>query len=455
MNIFIRTILYLVTLTLFILTGCMSKSAITQSTARSFAVKGEWETATALFLKDKKPTNAVDILLNRGLAHFEAGNYLDAEIELKRAYERIEEQFTKSVSRSAAAMITNDRTFPYDGTNFEKGMIHYYRGLNFIKQGNYDGFAIEGRALTNYLVQLPSLSKRKYNDDAFLRYIGGLGYEVANQYNDAWIAYKHSIENYPKTIGTIPQFVETAQMISAYRTGVVPLDSIRKAGINLDTKNKGRLVIFIESGIIAGLETNHITVPILEEDENRNYYDNNFNYDEYGTLLLSRYNDPYYGSRYRVKDWVHIAIPKIIHDGESSVTDVTIRSDSITFNAEMAHNSSAIFISEFEERFPAILARAFIRMILKRVAYNNAEKEGGQLAGILTRVVGEALETADTRSWTLLPDKIFVVDQWFPIGKHSIGLTLKNQSGVTIDQINLNEVYISPNQLTVLRVRAR
>ncbi|MCX7835525.1 MAG: hypothetical protein N2450_05590 [bacterium] len=453
-----RTLVYFVVVVIPIssfLSGCLSKSAITQNIARTFAVQGDWEKAAAVFLKDTKPTQAVDVLFNRGLAHFEMGNTIETENELRKANEIIEDLFTKSVSRTAAALITNDRTLPYEGTNFEKGILHYYRGLNFYRQGNLEAFTIEARALTNYLVQLPGLTKRKYNDDAFLRYIGGLGYDVANQPNDAWIAYKHSIQLYPQTIGETPDFIKRAERIAAYKTGVLTKDSLKQIGIHYPLSGTGRVVVFIEAGVVAGLETEHITFPILEEDERVNIYATNFNLDSYGLMLMDRYYDPYYSTRYRVKDWIHIAVPKIVDDGTTVTKRVKIQSGNFAVDAELAHNTSKVFKEEFQERLPSILARTVIRAILKRVAYNNAQKEGGAVAGVLTRVVGEALETADTRSWTLLPDKYFVFDGYIPTGKYNLTITAYTDGGKIVDVVTLNDVVISDQKVNMVRLRIK
>lgn len=451
-----KAIGFLTILILFsLLLSCASKSAITQNVARSLAVQGEWEKAAAVFLKNKKATNALDILLNRGLSHFEMGNFNEAEENLRRAFEVIDEQFTKSVSRTAAALMTNDRTLPYDGTNFEKGILHYYRALNFYRNGNLEGFSIEARALTNYLVQLPSLTKKKYNDDAFLRYIGGLGFDLANQHNDAWIAYKHSVQLYSKTLGQTPQFIRNLERIAAYKTGVIPKDSLEKFGITPPVGNVGRIVIFIEAGVIAGLQSEHITIPILEEDTRYNFYASDFDYERYGLALWDRYQDPYYGTRYRVKDWIHIAIPQIVNDGKSPTSTVVIQTNSFTDYAELAHHSSKVFQDEFQERFPSILARAVIRMILKRTAYTQAEKEGGQVAGIFTRVLGEALETADTRSCVLLPDKFFVFDSFLPVGKYSFTIVAKSEQGNVVDIVDFKEINLAKNEIKILRTRIK
>jgi hypothetical protein len=74
---------------------------------------------------------------------------------------------------------------------------------------------------------------------------------------------------------------------------------------------------------------------------------------------------------------------------------------------------------------PAILARLVARgvakYLLSRELEKKAEEKGGELAGFLTarlaNLAGNELERADTRGWSLLPDRISMARVRLPAGR--------------------------------------
>jgi hypothetical protein len=93
-------------------------------------------------------------------------------------------------------------------------------------------------------------------------------------------------------------------------------------------------------------------------------------------------------------------------------------------------------VQQYEAIYPQVLARAVARRAIKKGAFY-AGKEvlgvanyslvnvGMDLAGILW----EATESADTRCWGLLPDRIQVLRLELPAGQHRIGLRPTGRSG--------------------------
>ena len=84
---------------------------------------------------------------------------------------------------------------------------------------------------------------------------------------------------------------------------------------------------------------------------------------------------------------------------------------------------------QYEAIYPRVLARAIVRRTLKKgVLYAGKEALGvvndslGNAAMDLSGIVWEATESADTRCWGLLPDRIQVLRLELPAGEHEIGL---------------------------------
>ncbi|MEX2173690.1 MAG: hypothetical protein WD872_04965 [Pirellulaceae bacterium] len=86
-------------------------------------------------------------------------------------------------------------------------------------------------------------------------------------------------------------------------------------------------------------------------------------------------------------------------------------------------------VRQYEAIFPQVVARAVARRIVKKgTVYGAKEISGigkGSLPGLafdLAGIAWEATESADTRCWGLLPDKIQVLRVELPAGTHEISL---------------------------------
>jgi hypothetical protein len=85
-------------------------------------------------------------------------------------------------------------------------------------------------------------------------------------------------------------------------------------------------------------------------------------------------------------------------------------------------------VQQYQAIYPHVLARAVARRAVKKAAvYAVKEQVDGlnvwaSLAMDAAGVVWEATESADTRCWTLLPDKIQVLRVELPAGQHRVAL---------------------------------
>jgi uncharacterized protein len=93
-------------------------------------------------------------------------------------------------------------------------------------------------------------------------------------------------------------------------------------------------------------------------------------------------------------------------------------------------------VEQCDAILPETIARAVVRRVVKKgVVYGTKEVIGTdktQLTSLALDVVGvawEATESADTRCWGLLPDKIQVLRLELPVGKHTLTLQPAGTNG--------------------------
>ena len=67
-----------------------------------------------------------------------------------------------------------------------------------------------------------------------------------------------------------------------------------------------------------------------------------------------------------------------------------------------------------------INAKNMARSVLKAGATEAARREFGELGGLAMNILSLATETADTRSWSLLPALFYVTRARLPVGRHNV-----------------------------------
>jgi hypothetical protein len=114
-------------------------------------------------------------------------------------------------------------------------------------------------------------------------------------------------------------------------------------------------------------------------------------------------------------------------------------------------------IQQCEALYPQTVARAVARRILKNgIVYGGKEAAGiqkGSLPGLAIDLAGlawQAAESADTRCWGLLPDKIQVLRLELPAGEHDITLRPLNPGGTVIGRTTTQRVRTADSRNTYL-----
>jgi hypothetical protein len=188
--------------------------------------------------------DGADRLLHRlelGALEHMAGNYMDSNRLLAEAELIGEALFTRRLRDMIGTTLSNPRTSPYPGSPFELAYVHYFRALNYLAMAQesddrgrrrdlMDSALVEARRLDVRLSELAML-EGEYSDNggerrrtmarllgayrglhtegmsredlvfregAWLRYLSGVLYEMAGDYDDAFIAYRRAADLYDR-----------------------------------------------------------------------------------------------------------------------------------------------------------------------------------------------------------------------------------------------------------------
>ena len=75
------------------------------------------------------------------------------------------------------------------------------------------------------------------------------------------------------------------------------------------------------------------------------------------------------------------------------------------------------------------------------------------LVGDVVNVVNMTTESADTRCWRALPNRIFLIRTHLPVGTHNLTLSFLGPDGKNKTSQTLRNVEILPNRITFLNYR--
>ena len=120
------------------------------------------ESNTAL----KKPQNQLLYHLEKGTIFFEQENHELSSSSFQKAKEILESLYTKSVSKGALSLITNDHTDVYYGENYEKSLLHLYQTMNFFSlyAGNMKNKSLLMKARAEIISWNTLLENLQYSD---------------------------------------------------------------------------------------------------------------------------------------------------------------------------------------------------------------------------------------------------------------------------------------------------
>ena len=145
---------------LALLGGCANlRTDKTQYTGtETMLAKGDYPAAIAQIEAAKEKAYAykdrVVYYLDIGMLHHWNKEYGKSNEYLEKAEQAIDENFTKSLTRSASSLILNDNALAYAGEDYEDIYLNAFKALNYLALGRNDEAFVEVRRINLKLQQL-------------------------------------------------------------------------------------------------------------------------------------------------------------------------------------------------------------------------------------------------------------------------------------------------------------
>jgi hypothetical protein len=412
-----------------------------RKSVNGFVAARNYDEAQARVEKAKESSygrkNMVLYYLDLGAVQHDAEKFKESDQSFDRAEQRMEELYTKSVSKAAGTLILNDSTTDYAGERFERAMVNVYRALNYAFTGDRENALVEIRKLSRLLQEYADVYGAKstaYKDDAFAQFLSSLLYEDDGRPDDARIAREKSRQayaRYPAAYGTVAPALEpvgaqegTGELVFLHYNGTAP----RKV-------SKSFSVAWREAAIAVNSSKDDEADAARAKNALR-------------AGLLGKA--------------ITVAFPDYVSD-PFQIAGSAVEAGGVSAQTELASDLAAIAKKDLSERQALIRTRAIVRAAIKFILAKAASDEVAQKYGknswqhMLAQAGSAALaastEGADTRAWFTLPAQIRVARLRLPPGTHDVTVTYTGSSGASLSTRLLKNVVIVQGRRTYLHDR--
>ena len=396
----------------------------------------------------KKDRNRLLYLLEKGKMEHLIGHYDHSNNYLNEADLLMEDGRT-TVKDVALANLVNPMMKTYQGEDFEKYMVHYYKALNYLQLGLTDEAIVEARRITlrSYAQDDKISSERKYVNDAFSYMLQGLVYERGGDVNNAFIAYRNAVDLYLERNGTyygvpIPGQLKKDLLRTAWQMGFT--GEVDKYERLLETKYVreeapagGELVVFWENGLAPVKTEENLWFSLSDHGEG------NFVFVDRGGLYNIPFDpDHYYnGDRTALNGLaaLRVVIPRY-QALQPHYSGAAVSYHNATYALEPAQNVNELAFATLRERLLKELAQTLTRLAIKRLTEEIVEpdkddkkdKDGKkkkdddwqEALAFGLKVFNVASEKADTRNWQSLPHTIYYTRIPLQAGENKLSVAL-------------------------------
>ena len=355
--------------------------------------------------------------LEYSMIQMHLNQYKNAIKSLHKASDLANELYTVSLSKTALSFVINDSSQDYAGEEYELIAIHTMLAILYIKLGKMSEALVEARRINSKMRQLNMIKKDyacdglDYHIDAFSLFLSGLIFELSKEYDSAIVDYSKAMKAYECYAGV--RVVPKSLVISLWTVAL----------------KKNRTVI------LAKLAKNfpQITSKLAQSTKQLNTN---------GSIVLIALGNPVMLKRSKTfviglgDEAVRYSWPSIPNYSRSFINyNPRINNKSIAISLQIVQDYDAIARIVLEQKRLKLTAKSIARIIAKKKIANQAAR-ANPLLGLAIDIIGILFETADTRSWSLLPAKIAISRSFYAKGTYD--LKYVNSSDQVSKKINLS-----------------
>lgn len=396
----------------------------------------------------KKPKNVLLYYMNKGYVLRQQHKFKESNVYFNKADLYIEDK-VKSVGKEALALVTNDGVRPYVADGFEQLMIHYYKALNYMTLNEAEGALVEVRRMDLMISKLEGtekrLSKKIPESYAFIQNLMGLVYEASGDFNNAFISYRNSYNNYKESAMGVPSQLKNDLLYTAsamgFNSDVKRYE--KEFGIQYDASlyKERQAVVFWENGMGPVKDEWSLNFTVNSSGGGNTVY---FVNDDQGLSFPFTVSSSTQKQNLLGLGITRIAVPKLV-DRRNKFTKGNLVLDGKSYELEIIQDVNNLARETQKSELVANLSKTLLRFALKKVAELKLQEENEAL-GALAMISNAVTEKADTRNWQSLPAEISYTRIPINTVETEIILNVSNES-------TSKEVMLPFNKLTKKKVQ--
>lgn len=337
------------------------------------------------------------------------GKFKDSTKAFERAEKISEIQDYHSISKITASLVLSEEMVQYKGDDFEKVLINALNAINYLMMNNLDEALVEAKRLNQKLYKYKYEAKKNYEQNSFALYLSAMIWEAQEKWDDAYIAYKNVFEINPH----IPMLREDLLRLAIRASRSEEVSLWKKEFANLKPKpewkdpSMGELVFILQQG--------------------------------WGPHKRPRPEMP--------------RLPKLYHTPSLTQSARVIVQGQSPIQTERVYSVEEVAIKTLEDDYNALVAKRIGGIVAKEVIADQVRQKN-QLLGFATWVALHAMDRADLRQWSTVPESFQVARIRLKAGAYKVsaqGLGAGDQP--TGEDFGEQSVDIKPRKTTFLSWR--
>ncbi|MDA1164449.1 MAG: hypothetical protein O3B13_15255, partial [Planctomycetota bacterium] len=380
--------------------GCATHAQRMES-VRSAFYSGRIEQAESIVEREisSRQSNVDALKLNRAILQLADGRPRDAERTLREVRDRFDHLEQKDVSESILSTVSDDNRLAYSGEDYEKVLVRCFLALSNLMADGEDAsaYALQVGDKQRQIIfaegESPGDNPRlAYKRVALGAYIHGAIQEATHT-------------NYDEAMRAI-------QLVASWEPSFKEANDDLQRVTSGHHSKAGNGVLYVFTMVGRG--------PYKEERSET----------PTSSALLIADRILTATSKYSLPPTIApIKVPVVVRSPNRIDSVLVETGDGISGVTRTITDVGQLAVDQYAAIFPRVMARAVVRRVVKKgaiYATKAAANIDDPLASFAMDAVGvawEASESADTRCWGLLPDRIQVTRLELPAGEHVVKLT--------------------------------
>ncbi|MCB0391706.1 MAG: hypothetical protein KDD58_10450 [Bdellovibrionales bacterium] len=313
-----------------------------------------------------------------------------------------------SISKQLTSIVVNEEMVQYKGDDYEKVLINAMLAINFLCLGDLDGALVETRRLIEKLEHYRVDGKKPYEQNHFATYLGALIWESDRKWDDAYISFEKTYKLNPD----IPYLKE---------------DLIRAA-------------LRAQRGDTAKKWEKEFGIKRKKQWFNKNQ----------GELVLIHLQG--WGPRKRPNPkWHRIptlrGVPSYTKAAQLEVVGVGKE------DTQKIYNLEKVAIKTLDDQYAPLIAKRIAAVAAKEVLADQVRQKNEALGALLGFAM-HAVDRADLRQWSTLPESFGIAKMRLKPGKYKIRARGLNAAGEPNDEVSPEmEVVVRKGKKTFVSFR--